>query len=831
MSFLLEQTYLITQNYGWAIILFSLILNIIILPLYQLADYWNDQEKEIQSLMKSEIDLIKKHYTGNQQYYQIQTIYKRYNYHPIMALRSSISLFLQAMFFFWAYKVLFNNYSFENIDFGLINNLNAPDALLNGINLLPFLMTGINLLAVYFYTQSKPERIKLYILGLLFLIFLYSSSSALLIYWTTNNLFALFKNTILSKFKFVFKKPLLLGLSIICVFLFAINQISLFAFLGFWFLAYFQILNNIQLYKNIFHDKNNQIIILSSLFFLSILFVFNPLFIYLSAPEIIGKFDLESFMANIIYIFLNIFIVLVLRSYFYKTKALNLFISFLICFCLIVYVYSYLINIDFGIFKDNHFMHENKIVELAQKALLPELLIWSAIFYTIYKIIKQQKTKFILNLFMVFTILASANLAHAFITRSPNNLEPNLSTEGKTPKLFELSKTKPNIILIVLDGASNILLKQIFQENPNINLDGFTHYSNVIAVGNFTLANAAPLIAGEQYTPYNINKNGSKYTILQNIKKAYSWLNNILIANNYQTTFFNPVYIHSQDLGNARFLPIGGSYYTRFLEKKYNCKQKSFFNKDLLLLFSSFKALPFTLKKQLYYNDIWNLVINNTNFGERYLTDYLFTKNLTSFTQITNNKSQFIHIWNEGLIAPFQIDENGHKLSLEEKSKSLSLESRKISHKYYFLALIEWFEWMKKNNVYDNTKIIIVSDHGSITQNHKDWNLESESWGEKWNIGAIEPILLVKDFKQRGKLQTSNKLMYNADAADIICQALKNCPKLESSIDQPNRKLVYSIADHGNYRFAEESKKFNIQKNYLVDIHTLNNPEKWQEIK
>ena len=208
MNFLFEQAYLIIPNLGLAIILFSLILNIIVLPLYQFTDYLSKQEKNIQDFIKPEINLIKKHYTGNQQYYQVQAVYKRYKYHPIMALRSSSGLFLQAIVFFWAYKFLLNNSIFDNMSFGNIHSLNKPDALFGKINLLPFLMTGFNLLAIYFYNTSQSEKNKLYILALLFFVILYSSSSALIIYWTSSNFFAFIKNIFANKFKFLLLKAL-----------------------------------------------------------------------------------------------------------------------------------------------------------------------------------------------------------------------------------------------------------------------------------------------------------------------------------------------------------------------------------------------------------------------------------------------------------------------------------------------------------------------------------------------------------------------------------------------------------------------------------------------
>lgn len=82
-----------------------------------------------------------------------------------------------------------------------------------------------------------------------------------------------------------------------------------------------------------------------------------------------------------------------------------------------------------------------------------------------------------------------------------------------------------------------------------------------------------------------------------------------------------------------------------------------------------------------------------------------------------------------------------------------------------FLKLGEWFDYLKENDVYDNTRIIIVADHG--------YNLGQ--FDVKCNDVDMEyfmPLLMVKDFNATG-FTVCDDFMTNGDTpalatADII---------------------------------------------------------------
>ena len=196
MKSIIDMMFNITNNYGISIILLSIIINIIILPLYYLAEKLKNDNQKILDRLQPRIDDLKRNYNKRILHFYIQALYKTNNYHPINNIKASLGLLLQIPFFIAAFHFIGNYEAFNNISFGLINNLSNPDKLLFGLNILPFLMSAINLISIYLCGQSMSKSEKYQLLGMsfIFLVFLYFESSALLLYWSMNNLFSLIRS-------------------------------------------------------------------------------------------------------------------------------------------------------------------------------------------------------------------------------------------------------------------------------------------------------------------------------------------------------------------------------------------------------------------------------------------------------------------------------------------------------------------------------------------------------------------------------------------------------------------------------------------------------------
>jgi len=106
---------------------------------------------------------------------------------------------------------------------------------------------------------------------------------------------------------------------------------------------------------------------------------------------------------------------------------------------------------------------------------------------------------------------------------------------------------------------------------------------------------------------------------------------------------------------------------------------------------------------------------------------------------------------------------------------------------------------MKENNVYDNTKIILVSDHGPSWWHYKGEVEANIPWVKckKTPISLtqflrLNPLLMVKDFNAKGKMNEDWRLMSNKDSYAIAFN--KNDP---TKIDFNSRTVsaFYTVWD------------------------------------
>jgi hypothetical protein len=202
MAWLYAGFYAFSGNHGASIVFLSLTVNTILLPFYAIADRLKNNDRNEKEKMADELENIS-NYIGAEKYYYIREIYRRHGYHPLKALRVAVGFLIQVPFFVAAYQFLGDYGNFSGVGFLFIQDLSRPDALLKGINILPLVMTGINLISAFVFARAldKSGKLQLYGLSVLFLLLLYDSPAALVLYWTTSNLFSLGKSWFLSRNK------------------------------------------------------------------------------------------------------------------------------------------------------------------------------------------------------------------------------------------------------------------------------------------------------------------------------------------------------------------------------------------------------------------------------------------------------------------------------------------------------------------------------------------------------------------------------------------------------------------------------------------------------
>lgn len=153
------------RNYGLSIAAISVLVSLLSLPMYHIAEKIQQKERRQRQAMEGGVRRIRETFKGDERFMLLTTYYRQHGYHPLYALRSSVSLAIQVPFFIAAYHFLSNLPQLQGERFLFIYDLGKPDGLLRlgglSINFLPVLMTLINVVAGVVYSKGFPIREKL----------------------------------------------------------------------------------------------------------------------------------------------------------------------------------------------------------------------------------------------------------------------------------------------------------------------------------------------------------------------------------------------------------------------------------------------------------------------------------------------------------------------------------------------------------------------------------------------------------------------------------------------------------------------------------------------
>lgn len=841
---------------GFSIIGVSAAVSIMCLPLYAIAEKWQTIERNTQKKLKPGIDRIKATFKGDEQYMILNTFYHQNHYHPLMSLRSSIGLLIQIPFFIAAYSFLSSCPEIQRCSFLWIENLANPDALLKigafQINVLPLLMTAINIFAGIIYTKgfSLREKLQIHIMAIVFLIILYQSPSGLVLYWTMNNVFSLIKNIF-----YKLKNPLkVLWISSAIILFFASvyvlfnmkprQSLPLFAFTA--FIAFLPVIikyTNLALntvLQNVMEDKKLRfsLFIFSAFGFVLLTgFVIPSLLITASTSS--DFFYIDDYKSPVIFLLnstaqsFGFFLLWPLIIYILFDKKiqtlLSVFFTAGLCFSIIN---AFCFQGDYGNISADLIFTEHKEIH---PTLFAALLNFSVLFAVtaIFIILFIKKKIFIFNWINYISVISLAGItilnffiiSAAFKKATPPDLQ-----KSKIKPIFKLSKTHKNVLILMLDKAPGYLLDYCLKECPEMmdSFKGFTFYPNTVSFGSWTIQGAPGLYGGYEYTPWEMNHR-REISMKDKHNESLSLLPLIFEANGYDSYLIDPPYPNYDERPVFSFLNGYDKIFPVEAMKKYsdlwysenNFKKipvKSNRIKRNFLWFSIFKIVPMSFRAAVHYNDWWT-AIDVPGWTADFIDRYSVLDYLPKLTEITDDDGKFVFIDNEaihdpGFVLPPDYRPVDSKISTELfKVSPLSEDPAFHAMTGSLKCICTWLDYLKENGIYDNTRIIIASDHGSY---HSFTNSKSLPRNIEW----FNPLLMVKDFNEEKEFQINNEFMTQADVPaiaieDVIDEAINPFTGNKISKISQTEKQKKTIISFGkaNRVLATENNGFIISDN------------------
>jgi len=179
----------ITGNYGWSIIIMTVIIQILVLPLTLKSFRATAAMKKIQPIIK---DLQTK-YKNDPKRLQVEMI-NLYRTQKVNPLGGCLPLLLQLPIFWALFTTLRNAYELRHAGWLLwVNDLSASDSLMHiggiSLNLLPLIM-GIGMFFQQKMTAATSDPMQkrmMYIMPVVFTFMFWGFPSGLVLYWLTNS--------------------------------------------------------------------------------------------------------------------------------------------------------------------------------------------------------------------------------------------------------------------------------------------------------------------------------------------------------------------------------------------------------------------------------------------------------------------------------------------------------------------------------------------------------------------------------------------------------------------------------------------------------------------
>lgn len=842
LTLILETVYgvacILMEDYGAAIIPLSLAVNFMLLPFYKRADAIQAVERAAEAKMKDGLAHIKVTFKGDERYMMQQVYYRQNHYKPIYSFRSVLPLALEVPFFIAAYQFLSDITAFDGTSFGPLQNLGAPDHLLAigdvSINVLPIIMTVINIISSEIYTRGAPLKDKLMLHGmaLLFLVLLYGSPSALVFYWTLNNVFSLAKNLIARSLNpnrvrcFAYS---ILGAASIAYAVCGLESVGMGQLIFFVIGVFLQIptIQRLIAYKFGTRKSNGTeavgdtpVFCVCSVFLALLIGLLIPMATIASSPAefMLASNPISPLIHVVPAMLLSAGMFVLWMGLFYYLSTPRVRGAFTIC--IIVMAGSGIVNYLFfgtnmGTLLPLLQYEKSTVLTTADATVNFEVLLLVSTALLALWLKKRNLLKGLFIAACAAVIALSAYNAVRVWDAMPLVMK-SMQHQESEDNHFVLSTKGKNVIVIMIDRAISGYLPYLFEEMPELRkqFDGFTWYPNTLSYSNSTNTASSAIYGGYDYRPEQMNERDNE-PLVDKHNEALKTMPAIFSDAGYEVTVCDPPYAGynwTPDLSIFDDCPQINKFNTEYGQfrnseetdgNRQRIWRRNFFcfgiMKSAPILFQSFLYQGGTyfdgklIGRESDYVQTCDGISKSRGFRDNFLDSYLALEaypNLTettnsdmdTFTMLYNSTAHNISLLKEPEYEPALVIDNteydkdhkgrftvdGREVRVNDEDEMRSYQSNMAA----MLKLGEWFDYLREVGTYDNSRIVIVADHGALMGSFSDM-----VFGDKYYEDAMgfNPLLMAKDFGDTGFMR-DDTFMTNADTPTLAFEGLIDNP-------------------------------------------------------
>ena len=190
--------YGIVHNYGWAIIIFSIMIKIVLYPLTRKSFQSMRKMQELQPKLAA----LKEKYKKDPQKLNQETM-KMYKQEGVNPMGGCLPMLLQMPVLFALFNLFRTTIMLRQASFlgGLIQDLSAPDAMIGNFNVLPILMGATMIIQQKLSTQNPQQKAMAYFMPIFFVFLFYQFSAGLNLYYLMFNVLTIAQEIAIKKHK------------------------------------------------------------------------------------------------------------------------------------------------------------------------------------------------------------------------------------------------------------------------------------------------------------------------------------------------------------------------------------------------------------------------------------------------------------------------------------------------------------------------------------------------------------------------------------------------------------------------------------------------------
>ena len=413
-------------------------------------------------------------------------------------------------------------------------------------------------------------------------------------------------------------------------------------------------------------------------------------------------------------------------------KVYNVFLVFATIVFLTFYIHGNFMVSNLPVMDGKEIVWEEYFSD--QLASIVVILIISLIMIVLYKKLKNQT---FYNLVSFISVLISGMLIVSLISIVSGN-KNNLVEERKKYQATVLNEldysSTDNFIVFIVDAVDETEWSQMLEEYPEYEevFRDFTYFPDTLATYPYTTRAVPYMLSGVLYE--------NEIDYIDWVAKAMdnSPLLKRLKTDGYTVGLYDSsLMLYSSDYSN----------YENYVLTNVEISSDSLFKKYLLDM-AWFKYAPFNLKKYSEFNidNFGTLKVADASIKVDNWRNETFLKRLEDGMTLNDSKKYFKFIHTKGAHLPFDMSEDIVRLGTENKAYTTYYNQVRGTAK----LLAEYLQDLKELGVYDDSVIVLLSDHGYSPSNKEPKDRQN-------------PMLMVKGKNEQHDFQRSYDVVSHAD--------------------------------------------------------------------